>query len=66
MKKSEEHKIRGIIIDNKLNFKSHVKNLCKRDSQNILELTRLSRYLNDKILMLLLSYSMDVLLKTDQ
>ena len=31
MKNSEEQKILGLIIDNKLNFKMHVKNLCKKN-----------------------------------
>ena len=35
MKNSNEEKILGIIIDNKLKFKSHVKNLCKKASQKI-------------------------------
>ena len=30
MKNSSEDKILGIIIDNKLKFKSHVKNLCRK------------------------------------
>ena len=34
-------------IDNKLRFKSHVKNLCKKASQNIWALSRLINYLND-------------------
>ena len=33
LKNSEEQKILGIIIDNKLNFKRYVKNLCKKTSQ---------------------------------
>ena len=32
MKSSSEEKILVIIIDNKLKFKSHVKNLCKKFS----------------------------------
>ena len=35
MKNSSEEKILGITIDNKLKFKSHVKNLCKKSSQKI-------------------------------
>ena len=30
MKNSSEDKILGLIIDNKLKFKSHVKNVCKK------------------------------------
>ena len=33
MRNSSEEKILGITIDNKLKFKSHVKNLCKKASQ---------------------------------
>ena len=35
MKNINEENILGIIIDNKLKFKSHVKNLCKKASQKI-------------------------------
>ena len=35
MKNSYEQEILGIIIDNKLNFKSHIRNLCKTASRNI-------------------------------
>ena len=34
MKNSKEQKILGVTIDNKLTFKSHIKNLCKKASQN--------------------------------
>ena len=47
MKNSKEEKILGVIIDNKLRFKSHVKNLCKKASQKIWTLSRLINYLND-------------------
>ena len=30
MKNSKEEKILGVIIDNKIRFKSHLKNLCKK------------------------------------
>ena len=43
MKNSEEQKILGIIIDNKLTSKV----MLKKSSQNIQDLARLSRYLND-------------------
>ena len=35
MKNSKEQKILGVTIDNKLTLKSHIKNLCKKASQNI-------------------------------
>ena len=41
MRNSEKQKILGVIIDNKLTFKSHVKNLCKKDSQRVWALARL-------------------------
>ena len=47
IKNSSEEKILGITIDNKLKFKSHVKNLCKKASQKIGALSRLTDYLND-------------------
>ena len=47
MKNSKEEKILGVIIDNKLRFRSHVKNLCKKASQKIWALSRLINYLND-------------------
>ena len=47
MKNSKEEKILGAIVDNKLTFQSHVKNLCKKASQNIWALSRLIYYLND-------------------
>ena len=47
MKNSKEEKILGVIIDNKLRFKSHVKNLCKKASQKVWALSRLINYLND-------------------
>ena len=47
MKNSSKEKILGITIDNKLKFKSHVKNLCKKASQKIWALSRLTNYVND-------------------
>ena len=43
MENSKEQKIVGIIID-KLNFKSHICELCKKASQKIAALSRLSSY----------------------
>ena len=39
-------KILGVIIDNRLRFRSHLKNLCKK-AQTIWALSRLINYLND-------------------
>ena len=47
MKNSKEQKIIRVTIDNKLTFKSHVKNLCKKASQKIGALSRLSNHLNN-------------------
>ena len=47
MKNSSEKKILAITIDNKLKFKSHVKNLCEKASQKIWTLPTLTNYSND-------------------
>ena len=47
LKNSKEEEILGVIIDNKLRFKSHVKNLCKKTSQKIWALSHSIHYLND-------------------
>ena len=47
MENSKEQKFLGVIIDNKLNFKSHISELCKKASQKIASspaLSRLSSY----------------------
>ena len=46
MKNSKEQKILGVTIDNKLNFKSHISELCKKASQKA-ALSRLSSYLHN-------------------
>ena len=46
MKNSKEQKIIRVTIDNKLTFKSHIKNLCKQASQKIGALSGLSNHLN--------------------
>ena len=45
MANSKEQKILGVIIDSKLNFKSHISEICKKASQNVAALSRLSSYL---------------------
>ena len=45
-KNSKEQKILGVTMD-KLTFKSHIKNLCKKASQKIRALSRFSNHLND-------------------
>ena len=47
MKNDKDQKILGVTLDNKLNFKNHIKNLCKKASEKIGALSRLSNHLND-------------------
>ena len=47
MKNSKEQKILEVTIHDKLTFKSHIKNLCKKTSQKIGALSRLSNHRND-------------------
>ena len=35
MENGKEQKILGVIIDNKLNFKSHISEMCKKPSQKV-------------------------------
>jgi len=44
---SKEEKILGVIIDNKLTFNSHIREICKKASQKISALSRVSYQLND-------------------
>ena len=46
-KNSKERKILGVTIDNKLTFKSDIKNLGEKTSQKIGALSRFSNHLND-------------------
>ena len=45
MKNSKEKKILGVIIENKLRFKNHLKNQCKKPSQKFWAVSRLINYL---------------------
>ena len=47
MENSKEQKVISVIIDNKLNFKSHISELCEKPSQKIVALSRLSSYLHN-------------------
>ena len=47
MENSKEQKFLGVIIDNKSNFKSVISELCKKASQKIPALSRLSRCLHN-------------------
>ena len=44
---AKNQKIIGLTINNKLNFKSHLSELCKKASQEIAALSRLSIYLHN-------------------
>ena len=44
---SNEEKILGITIDNKLTFKGHIKILCRKAAQKIGALSRLLNHLSD-------------------
>ena len=43
----KKKKIQGVIIDNRLTFNSHMGELCKKASQKILALSKISNQLND-------------------
>ena len=47
MENGKEQKFLGVIIDNKLNFKNHISELCKKVSQKIAALSRLSSHLHN-------------------
>ena len=47
MTNSKEEKILGVIIDNRLTFSRHIRELCKKASQKISALSRISNQLND-------------------
>ena len=47
MNNSKEEKILGVIIDNRLTFSSHIRELCKKASQKISALSKISNQLND-------------------
>ena len=48
-KNSKEEVILGITIDNKLNFDSYIKNMCKITGQKLNTLSRISKLLNKDI-----------------
>ena len=47
MNNSKKEKILGVTIDNRLTFSSHVRELCKKASQKISALSRISNQLKD-------------------
>ena len=46
MNNNKEEKILGVIIDNRQTFSSHIRELCKKASQKISALSRLSNPFN--------------------
>ena len=55
VKESSEEKLLGVTIDKNLNFKSHVSNLCKKASQKLHALARVSAFMNPDELRLLMN-----------
>ena len=53
VKESSEEKLLGVTTDKDLNFKNHVSNLCKRASQKLHALARVSAFMNPDKLRLL-------------
>ena len=47
MENSKEQKIHSVIIDNELNFKSHINQLYQKASQKIVAFSRLCSYLHN-------------------
>ena len=47
MNNNKEEKILGVIIDNRQTFSSHIRELCKKASQKISALSKISNQLND-------------------
>ena len=54
IKESKEEKLIGIIFDQKLSFKQHVKTLCKKANQKIHALARISCYMGTEKLKLVM------------
>ena len=46
IKKSLQEKLLGTVIDDRLTFESHVKNLCKKTGQKLHALPRIANYMN--------------------
>ena len=72
IKSSKEVEILGIKIGNNLNFKNHIKSICRKACQKLSALLRISQYEAKKLdksmakSQFILSFSLDVLLKTIQ
>ena len=48
IKNSNEEKLLGITFDNKLRFETHVTNLCKKATQKLHALSRVSHYMDER------------------
>ena len=48
IKPSKQQKLLGISIDNNLSFKGHVQSICKKASQKLHALSRISNYMDDR------------------
>ena len=72
IKSSKEVEILDIKIGNNLNFKNHIKSICRKACQKLSALLRISQYEAKKLYksmaksQFILSFSLDVLLKTIQ
>ena len=55
VEESSEEKLLGVILDEKLNFRSHISNSCKRASQKLHTLARISTFMNPEKLSLLMN-----------
>ena len=56
---SKEEKLLGVIIDNKLPFKSHVTALCKKANQKLHALSRISSYVDkEKLRQIMKAFSL--------
>ena len=49
IQESDEEKLLGLALDRRLNFKNHVSNLCKKASQKLHALARVSKYMESLI-----------------
>ena len=62
---SDEEKLLGLTLDRRLNFKNHVRSLCKKASQKLHALARVSKYMEkSKLELTMTSFVMSHLLST--
>ena len=55
IQESDEEKLLGLTLDRRLNFKNHVSNLCKKASQKLHALARVSKYMEKSKLELIIT-----------